>query len=110
LLDDAVVYDHLDDGGALVIGCYDFFSKRQADDVSVEGFYILSGMPAVIGGFVVLPITLNTNEHQLLMVDADSGSCEILFSEYNPCPMDTVSVMNTDIYMLSTIWTVLQNV
>lgn len=103
LLDDAVVYDYIADGGALVIGCYDFSSKRQADAVSVEGFYISSGMPAVIGESVVLPITLNTNEHQLLMVDADSGSYEVLFSEFNPCPMDTVSVMNTDIYMLSTI-------
>lgn len=103
LLDDTVVYDYIDDGGALVIGCYEFPSKRQSDTISVEGFYISSGKPAVIDDSVILPVTLNTNEHQLLVVNASSGTSEIIFSEFNPYPIDAVSAMGTDIYMLSTM-------
>ncbi len=48
LLDDAVVYNYIDDDGALVIGRYVLSSKRQSDIVSVEEFYISSGKPTVI--------------------------------------------------------------
>lgn len=103
LLDDTVVYNYIDDDGALVIGCYDFSSKKQSDTVSVEGFYISSGKLAVIDDSVILPVTLNTNEHKLLMVNTDSNTSEMIFNEFNPYPMDAVSTMNTDIYMLSTM-------
>lgn len=103
LLDDAVVYNYIDDDGALVIGRYVLSSKRQSDIVSVEEFYISSGKPTVIDNSVILPVTLNTNEHELLMVNADSDTSEMIFSEFNSYPMDAVSVMNTDIYMLSTM-------
>ena len=103
LLDDAVVYNYIDDDGALVIGRYVLSSKRQSDIVSVEEFYISSGKPTVIDNSVILPVTLNTNEHKLLMVNADSDTSEMIFSEFNSYPMDAVSVMNTDIYMLSTM-------
>ena len=103
LLDDAVVYNYIDDDGTLVIGRYDFSSKKQSDIVSVEGFYISSGKPAVIDGSVILPVTLNTNEHKLLRVNADSNTSEMIFSEFNTYPMDAVSTMDTDIYMLSTM-------
>lgn len=102
LLDDVVVYNYIDDDGELVIGLYDFSLKKQSDIVSVEGFYISSGKPAVIDNSVILPVTLDTNEHKLLMVNADSDTSEIIFSEFNSHPMDAVSIMNTDIYMLST--------
>ena len=102
LLDDAVIYNYIDDDGTLVIGCYDFSSKKQSDTVSVEGFYISSGNPAVIDDLVILPITLNTNEHKLLRVNADTDTSEMIFSEFNSYPMDAVSTMDADIYMLST--------
>ena len=102
LLDDAVVYNYIDDDGELVIGLYDFSSKKQSDIVSVEGFYISSGKPVVIDNSVILPVTLDANEHKLLMVNADSDTSEMIFSEFNSYPMDAVSIMNTDIYMLST--------
>ena len=103
LLDDAVVYNYIDDDGALVIGCYDFSSKKQSDTVRVEEFYISSGKPVVIDDSIILPITLGTSEHKLLMVNADSDTCEMIFSEFNSYPMDAVSIMSTDIYMLSTM-------
>lgn len=103
LLDDAVVYNYIDDDGALVIGRYVLSSKKQSDTVSVEEFYISSGKPVVINDSIILPVTLNTNEHNLLMVNADSDTSEMIFSEYNSYPMDAVSIMNTDIYMLSTM-------
>lgn len=103
LLDDAIVYNYIDDDGALVIGRYEFSSKVQSDIVSVEGFYISSGKPVVIDDSVILPVTLNTNEHKLLMVNADSNASEMIFNEFNSYPMDAVSSMNTDIYMLSTM-------
>ena len=79
LLDDAVVYNYIDDDGALVIGCYDFSSKKQSDTVRVEEFYISSGKPVVIDDSIILPITLGTSEHKLLMVNADSDTCEMIF-------------------------------
>ena len=79
LLDDAVVYNYIDDDGALVIGRYVLSSKRQSDIVSVEEFYISSGKPTVIDNSVILPVTLNTNEHKLLMVNADSDTSEMIF-------------------------------
>lgn len=103
LLNDAVVYNYIDGGGALVIGRYDFSSKKQSDTVRVEEFYISSGKPAVIDDSIILPVTLGTNEHKLLMVNADSDTSEMIFSEFNSYPMDAVSIMSTDIYMLSTM-------
>lgn len=101
LVDDAVVYNYIDDD-ALVIGRYELSSKKQSDIVSVEGFYISSVKPVVINDSIILPVTLYTNEHKLLMVNADSDTFEMIFSEFNSYPMDAVSTMNTDIYMLST--------
>ena len=103
LLDDAVVYSYIDDDGALVIGDYDFSSKKQSDTGRVEEFYISSGKPVVIDDSIILPITLGTSEHKLLMVNADSDTSEMIFSEFNSYPMDAVSIMGTDIYMLSTM-------
>lgn len=103
LLDDTVVYHYFDADGALVLGCYDFASKKRSDVISVKEFYISSGIPAVIGDSVIFPITLNTNEHELFMINASSNTSEMLFSEWNPDPIDTVSTMNTNIYMLSTM-------
>lgn len=37
------------------------------------------------------------------MVNADSDTSEMIFSEFNSYPMDAVSIMSTDIYMLSTM-------
>lgn len=103
LLEDSIVYDYIKDDGALVIGCYDIASKRQSDIMCEDEFYISSGLPGIIGNSVILPITLNTNEHELLMIDADSDTSEVLFDEFNPYPIDTVSIINTDIYMLSSM-------
>lgn len=103
LLDDSIVYNYIDENGALILGCYDIESKIQSDAICEDGFYISSGLPVVIGSSVILPITLNTNEHKLLMVDADSNSSETIFNEFNSYPIDVVSAMNTDIYMLSTM-------
>lgn len=103
LLDDTIVYNYIDDDGTLVIGCYDFSSKKQSDTVSVEGFYISSGTPAVIDDSVILPVTLNTNEHKLLIINADSNTSAMIFNEFNSYPIDVVCAMNTDIYMLSTM-------
>lgn len=103
LLDDEIVYSYVDNGDVLVIGCYETSSKKKSDITRVEGFYISSGIPAVINDTVMLPVTLNTNEHKLLMVNVDSGTSEIAFSEFNSYPIDTVSAMNTDVYMLSTM-------
>ena len=102
LLDDVIVYNYIDESGALVIGNYDFSSKKYSDTVSVEEFYISSGKPAVIDDSIILPVTLNTNEHKLLRVNADFNTFEIIFTEFNSYPMDAVSIMGTDIYMLST--------
>ncbi len=102
LFDDAVVYNYIDESGALVIGNYDFSSKKYSDTAGVEEFYISSGKPAVIDDSIILPITLNTNEHKLLRVNSDSNTFEMIFNEFNSYPMDIVSTMNTDIYMLST--------
>ena len=102
LFDDAVVYNYIDESGALVIGNYDFSSKNYSDTAGVEEFYISSGKPAVIDDSIILPITLNTNEHKLLRVNSDSNTFEMIFNEFNSYPMDIVLAMNTDIYMLST--------
>lgn len=102
LFDDAVVYSYIDESGALIIGNYDFSSKKYSDTASAEEFYISSGKPAVIDDSIILPITLNTNEHKLLRVNSDSTTFEIIFNEFNPYPMDIVSTMNANIYMLST--------
>lgn len=103
LLEDVIVYNYINDDDALVIGCYDIESKKQSDVICEDGFYISSGLPAVIGNSVILPITLNTNEHKLLMINADSNTSETIFNEFNSYPIDAVSTMNTDIYMLSTM-------
>lgn len=103
LLEDSIVYDYIKDDGALVIGCYDIASKRQSDIMCEDEFYISSGLPGIIGNSVILPITLNTNEHELLMIDADSDTSEVLVNEFNPYPIDAVSIINTDIYMLSSM-------
>lgn len=101
LLEDAIVYDRLDDDGTLTIGCYDLAEKKRSDVIRIEGFYISNGIPAVIGNCVVLPVTLSTGEHQLLRIDAACQTSEILFHETNTYPMDTVCAMNAEIYMLS---------
>lgn len=103
LLEDVIVYNYINDDDALEIGCYDIESKKQSDIICEDGFYISSGLPAVIGNSVILPVTLNTNEHKLLMIYADSNTSETIFSEFNSYPIDVVSTMNTDIYMLSTM-------
>lgn len=103
LVDDIVVYNYIDDDGTLVIGGYELSSKQQSDIVSVEGFYLSSGKPVVIDNFVILSVTLSTNEHKLLKINADANTSEIIFSEFNSYPMDMVSTMNNDVYMLSSI-------
>lgn len=101
LLEDAIVYNYINDNDALIIGCYNIETRRQADVICEDGFYISSGLPVVIGSSVILPITLNTNEHKLLMINTDSNASETIFNEFNSYPIDAVSTMNTDIYMLS---------
>lgn len=103
LLEDVIVYDYFKDDDALVIGCYDVESKNLSDVICVDGFYISSGLPAVIDSSVIFPVTLYTNEHKLLMINADSNTSDTIFSEYNPSSIDVVSTMNTAIYILSTI-------
>lgn len=102
LLEDEIVYNYINND-ALIIGSYDITSKMQSDVICEDGFYISSGLPAVIGNAVILPITLNTNEHKLLVINADSNTSEIIFSEFNSYPIDAVAAMNTDIYMLSSM-------
>lgn len=74
LLDDEIVYSYIDSGDALVIGCYEISSEKKSDITRVEGFYISSGIPVVINDIVMLPVTLNTNEHKLLMINVASGT------------------------------------
>lgn len=102
LLEDVIVYNYVNDN-ALVIGCYDIDEKKQSDVMREDGFYISSGLPAVIGSSVILPVTLNTDEHKLLMINTDSNTAETIFNEFNSYPMDLVSAMNTEIYILSTM-------
>ena len=101
LLEDSIVYNYINDDNALVIGYYDITSKMQSDIICEDRFYISSGLPVVMGNSVILPVTLNTNEHKLLMIDVDSNTSEMLFNEFNSYPIDVISIMNTDIYMLS---------
>lgn len=103
LLEDVIVYNYIDNDDELVIGYYDIESKKQSDVMREDGFYISSGLPAIIGNSVILPVTLNTNEHKLLMINADSNTSETIFNEFNSYPIDAVSTMSTDIYMLSTM-------
>lgn len=103
LLEDSIIYNYINDDDALVIGCYDIDSNKQSDVICEDGFYISSGLPVVIGNSVILPITLNTNEHKLLMINANSNTSKTIFNEFNSYPIDVVSTMNTDIYMLSTV-------
>lgn len=98
-----IVYNYFNDDDALVIGCYDIESKTLSDVICVDGFYISSGLPAVIDNSVIFPVTLYTNEHKLLLINADSNTSDTIFNEYNSSSIDMVSTMNTDIYMLSTI-------
>lgn len=101
LLEDAIVYNYINDDDALVIGYYDIASKKQSDVICENGFYISSGLPAVIDNSVILPVTLNTNEHKLMKINADSNTSEMIFNEFNSYPIDSVATMNTGIYMLS---------
>lgn len=103
LLKDVIVYNYFNDDDALVIGCYDIESKKLSDVICVDGFYISSGLPAVIDNSVILPVTLYTGEHNLLMINADSNTSEKIFNESNSSQIDVVSTMNSDIYMLSTM-------
>lgn len=103
LLDDVIVYHYISKDGALVIGYYDFDSKEESDVMREEAFYISSGIPAVMDDSVFLPVTLNTNEHKLLMINADANTSEMIFSEFNSYPIDAVSAMDSEIYMLSTM-------
>lgn len=48
LFDDVVVYNYIDERGALVIGNYDFSSKKYSDTASVEEFYISSGKNGIV--------------------------------------------------------------
>ena len=52
----------------MVIGYYDIDFKKQSDVICENGFYISSGLPAVIDNSVILPVTLNTNEHKLMKI------------------------------------------
>ncbi len=74
-------------------------SRRAFETVYLLICFLLLNMPSAL---FMLPVTLYTNEHKLLMVNATSGISEIVFSEFNSNPIDTVSVINTDVYMLST--------
>lgn len=103
LLEDVIVYNYFNDDDALVIGCYDIESKTLSDVICVDGFYISSGLPAVIDNSVIFPVTLYTNEHKLLLINAVSNTSDTIFNEYNSSSIDVLSTMNTDIYMLSTI-------
>lgn len=102
LLEDVIVYNYFNDDDELVIGCYDIESKKLSDVICVDGFYISSGLPAVIDNSVILPVTLYTGEHNLLMINADSNTSETIFNESNSSQIDVISTMNSDIYMLST--------
>ena len=88
LLEDAIVYNYINDDDALVIGYYDIASKKQSDVICENGFYISSGLPAVIDNSVILPVTLNTNEHKLMKINADSNTSEMIFNEFNSYPID----------------------
>ena len=68
-----------------------------------DGFYISSGLPVIIDNSIIIPITLNTNEHKLLMINADSNTSETIFNEFNSYPIDVVSTMDGNIYMFSTM-------
>lgn len=103
LLENVIVYNYFNDDDALVIGCYDIESKTLSDVICVDGFYISSGLPAVIDNSVIFSVTLYTNEHKLLLINADSNTSDTIFNEYNSSSIDVLSTMNTDIYMLSTI-------
>lgn len=103
LLEDVIVYDYFNDDDALVIGCYDMESKNLSDVICVDGFYISSGLPAVIDNSVILPVTLYSNEHKLLMINADSNTSDTIFDDNNSSSIDMVAAMNTAIYMLGTI-------
>lgn len=77
----------------MVIGYYDIASKKQSDVICENGFYISSGLPAVIDNSVILPITLNTNEHKLMMINTDSNTSEMIFNEFNSYPIDSVATV-----------------
>ena len=53
LLEDTIVYDYFNDDDEFVIGCYDIESKNLSDVICVDGFYISSGLPAVIEDSVI---------------------------------------------------------
>jgi len=93
LLEDAIVYNYINDDDALVIGYYDIASKKQSDVICENGFYISSGLPAVIDNSVILPVTLNTNEHKLMKINADSNTSEMIFNEFNSYPIDSVATV-----------------
>ena len=84
-------YNYINDDDALVIGYYDIASKKQSDVICENGFYISSGLPAVIDNSVILPITLNTNEHKLMMINTDSNTSEMIFNEFNSYPIDSLA-------------------
>ena len=103
ILEDTIVYNYIDNDDELVIGCYDIEAKEQSDVVREDGFYISSGLPVIIDNSIIIPITLNTNEHKLLMINADSNTSETIFNEFNSYPIDVVSTMDGNIYMFSTM-------
>lgn len=103
ILEDTIVYNYIDNDDELVIGCYDIEAKEQSDVVREDGFYISSGLPVIIDNSIIIPITLNTNEHKLLMINADSNTSKTIFNEVNSYPIDVVSTMDGNIYMFSTM-------
>ena len=50
LLEDAIVYNYINDDDALVIGYYDIASKKQSDVICENGFYISSGHFFIFNG------------------------------------------------------------
>lgn len=102
LVDNEIIYNYIQDN-VLVLGSFDIDAKTETDMISVSNFYMSSGITAVVGETVYLPVTLNTNEHQVLKMDLSTNSTEVLFTENNPYPSDFISTTDEKLYMFSTI-------
>ena len=102
LVDNEIIYNYIQDD-VLVLGTFDIDTKTETDMISVSNFYISTGITAVVGETVYLPVTLNTNEHQIVKMDLSTNSTEVLFTEKNSYPNDIISTTDEKIYMFSTI-------
>lgn len=50
-----------------------------------------------------MPLTLNTDEHQVLKMDLSTDNTEIVFTENKVYPTDFISTTDEKLYMISTI-------